>query len=296
MKTAALPVPEAASRAADFFALTKPRLNSLVVVSAGSGYYLGAGDAASAAAIAHTLVGSALVAGGAAAFNQAAERDIDAAMERTRGRPVAAGRVTPAEARLFALLLAVLGLLDLALATNVAAAGVALATLVGYAAVYTPLKRRTHWATLIGAVPGALPPVIGWTAARGAATVEAWVLFGIVFLWQLPHFHALSWLYRNDFGRAGLPLLAVLDATGRQPARQALLCAALLLPMSCAPALVGLGGPLYLAAAALLGTAFIAAAGRFALRRSTARARALFLGSLAYLPLLWGLLVVERAL
>ena len=296
MKTAAVSAPAAASRAADFLALTKPRLNSLVVVSAGLGYYLGASGAASPAALVHTLIGSALVAGAAAAFNQAAERDIDAAMERTRRRPVAAGRVTPAEARLFAMVLAALGLLELGLATNVAAAAVALATLVGYAAVYTPLKRRTPWATLVGAVPGALPPVIGWTAARGAATVEAWVLFGIVFLWQMPHFHALSWLYRDDFRRAGLPFLAVLDDSGRQASTQGLLCAAALLPMSLAAALVGLGGQLYVAAAALLGLAFTAAAGRFALRRSPARARALFLASLAYLPLLWGLLVVERAL
>ena len=295
MKTAAIAAPAAASRAADFFALTKPRLNSLVVVSAGVGYYLGGGSAASTAALVHTLVGSALVAGGAAAFNQAAERDIDAAMERTRRRPVAAGRVTPFEARLFALVLAVLGLLELALGTNLTAAAVALATLVGYAVVYTPLKRRTPWATLVGAVPGALPPVIGWTAARGTAGAEAWVLFGIVFLWQMPHFHALSWLYRDDFRRAGLPFLAVLDASGRQASAQGLLCAAALLPVSLAAGLVGLGGPLYLAAAALFGLAFIAAAARFALHRSAPRARALFLGSLAYLPLLWGLLVVERA-
>lgn len=295
MKTAAIAAPAAASRAADFLALTKPRLNSLVVVSAGVGYYLGGGSAASTAALVHTLAGSALVAGAAAAFNQAAERDIDAAMERTRRRPVAAGRVTPLEARLFAGVLAVLGLLELALGANLTAATVALATLVGYAVVYTPLKRRTPWATLVGAVPGALPPVIGWTAARGAATAEAWVLFGIVFLWQMPHFHALSWLYRDDFGRAGLPLLAVLDESGRHASAQGLLCAAALLPMSLAAGPVGLGGPLYLAAAALFGLAFTAAAARFRLHRSAARARAVFLGSLAYLPLLWGLLVVERA-
>jgi protoheme IX farnesyltransferase len=161
---------------------------------------------------------------------------------------------------------------------------------------YTPLKRRTPWATIVGAVPGALPPVIGWTAARGTATAEAWVLFGIVFLWQMPHFHALSWLYRQDFQRAGLPFLAVLDASGRRAAAQGLLCAAALLPMSLAAVPVGLAGPLYLAAAALLGLAFAAAAGCFAARRTPARARALFLASLAYLPLLWGLLVVERAL
>ena len=296
MKTAAIAAPAAASRAADFLALTKPRLNSLVVVSAGVGYYLGGSGAADPAALVHTLIGSALVAGAAAAFNQAAERDIDAAMERTRQRPVAAGRVTPLEARLFALALALLGLFELAWGTNPAAAAVALATLVGYAAVYTPLKRRTPWATLVGAVPGALPPVIGWTAARGAAGVEAWVLFGIVFLWQMPHFHALSWLYRDDFRRAGLPFLAVLDASGRQASAQGLACAAALLPMSLAAGLVGLGGPLYLASAALFGLAFTVAAARFRLRRSAPRARAVFLGSLAYLPLLWGLLVVERAL
>lgn len=296
MKTAAVAVPLATSRAADFLTLTKPRLNSLVVVSAGIGYYLGAGDAAAPAAVAHTLIGSGLVAGGAAAFNQAAEGAIDAAMERTRRRPVAAGRVTPAEARLFAAALALLGLLHLALTTNITAAVVALATLVGYAAVYTPLKRRTPWATLVGAVPGALPPVIGWTAARGAVTIEAWVLFGIVFLWQIPHFHALSWLYRDDFRRAGLPLLAVVDATGRQASTHGLLCAALLLPVSLAAALVGLGGPMYLAAATLLGGAFVAAAGRFALQRSAAHARTLFRASLAYLPLLWGLLIMERVL
>lgn len=294
--TTAAAVPASASRAADLLALTKPRLNSLVIASAGIGYYLGAGEAAAPAGALHALVGSGLVAGAAAAFNQASERDIDAAMERTRGRPVAAGRVTPAEARGFALALAAAGLLYLALAANASAALVALATLVGYAAVYTPLKRRTPWATVVGAVPGALPPVIGWAAARGGVTLEAWLLFGIVFLWQLPHFHALSWLYRGDFERAGLPLLAVLDATGRQAARQGLACAALLLPVSLAPVLTGLGGPLYAAAAALLGVAFLGAAGRFARQRSSARARLLFRASLAYLPLLWAVLAVERAL
>ena len=296
MKTVAVAAPAAPSRAADLLALTKPRLNSLVVVSAGIGYYLGAGETASPAALGHALVGSGLVAGAAAAFNQASERDIDVAMERTRQRPVAAGRVTPTEARWFAAALAAAGLLDLALATNLTAAAVALATLVSYVAVYTPLKRHTPWSTIVGAVPGALPPVIGWTAARGAITMEAWILFAIVFLWQLPHFHALSWLYRDDFRRGGLPLLAVLDDSGRRPAAHALLGAAALLPIGFAPILAGMGGGLYGVAAALLGAGFVAAAGRFALQRSAARARTLFRASLVYLPLLWAALVAERIL
>ena len=213
MKSEAATMPAASNRVADFLALTKPRLNSLVVVTAGVGYYLGAVTPDLAVAL-HVLVGSALVAGGAAAFNQVAERDIDEVMLRTRLRPVAAGRLTPTEGRLFAAALSVAGLIELALRVNTVAALVALATLISYAGIYTPLKRRTAWATLVGAVPGALPPVIGWTAARGALTVEAWILFGIVFLWQLPHFHALSWLYREDFGRAGLPLVATQGPRG----------------------------------------------------------------------------------
>ena len=295
MKTEAAAFPASAFRAADFLALTKPRLNSLVVVTAGIGYYLGAAGETALAALAHTVVGAGLVAGAAAAFNQIAERDLDASMERTRDRPLPAGRVSPAEAAVFAAALTAAGLLQLAYAASRVAAAAALATLVVYVAIYTPLKRRTPWAAVVGAVPGALPPVIGWAAARGAVTAEAWTLFGVVFLWQLPHFHALSWLYKDDFARAGLPLLAVLDADGRRTAAHVLTCALLLLPMSLAPAAAGLGGPAYVAGAAVLGAAFAAFAVRFALRRSSGRARALFLASLVYLPLLWGLLVAERA-
>ena len=169
----------------------------------------------------------------------------------------------------------------------------ALVTLVSYIAIYTPLKRRTSWSTLIGAVPGALPPVIGWAAARGALGVEAWVLFGIVFLWQLPHFHALSWIYREDFRKANLPLMAVVDQEGRRTARQALLFTVALLPVSLAPSLVDLTGRVYAGAAFGLGSAFLILAWRFAEHPSTLRARSLFIGSLVYLPLLWGLLVID---
>ena len=236
------------------------------------------------------------MAGGAAALNQIAERDIDEVMERTRRRPMPMGRVTPSEGRLFATVIATLGLLELALGANVVAAAVAAATLISYVAIYTPLKRRTSWATIVGAVPGALPPVIGWTAARGALTVEAWVLFGIVFLWQLPHFHALSWLYRDDFRKAGLPLVAVQDPDGRRTARHAVFFGAALVPVSLSPTFVGLAGTAHLVVGGVLGIGYVALALRFAVARTDARARALFLGSLIYLPALWGSLIAARLL
>ena len=260
MKTAAVIMPVTHSRIADFVTLTKPRLNSLVVVTAGLGYYLGAGGQIEASMLFHTVVGAALVAGGAAAFNQVAERDLDELMVRTRQRPLPVGRLLPTEARLFAFVLSAIGIFQLAYVTSWIAAFVAFITLVSYVAIYTPLKRRTPWATLVGAVPGALPPVIGWAAATGSVTIEAWVLFGIVFLWQLPHFHALAWLYRDDFRGAGLPLLAVLDLSGRRTSTHALIYTIALLPMSLVAALVGLGGTMYVAGASVLGISFIAVA------------------------------------
>ena len=281
-------------RALHFLALTKPRLNTLVVASAGVGYWLGAAGPVDLMVTLHLLMGTALVAGSAAALNQVAERDIDRRMARTRMRPLPANRVTPFEARLFGALLGVAGLLELAVWVHTLAATVALATLLSYVWVYTPLKRRTGWATVIGAVPGALPPVIGWTAARGALGVEALVLFGIVFFWQMPHFHALSWLHRDDYVRSGLPLLAAGDPDGRRMARHALGYAAALVPVSLAPAVVGLAGMAYLALATLLGSLFVLLAILFLQQRSEWRARALFVGSLVYLPVLWSALLIGR--
>ena len=295
MKSVAASIAAAPHRAGDFVALTKPRLNSLVVVSAGVGYVLGAGAAPDLGVALHALIGCGLVAGSAAAFNQVAERDVDKAMRRTERRPLAAGRVTPTEGTVFAGLVGAIGLTELAIGANVLAALVALVTLVCYAGIYTPLKRRTEWATLVGAVPGALPPVIGWAAARGALTVEAAVLFGIVFLWQLPHFHALAWLHRDDYARAGLPLVATGDPDGRRTAAHAAAYAAALVPMSLAPALVGLVGPGHLAVAGPLGALLLIPALRFRRQRDDRRARALFVASLAYLPLLWISLVLGNA-
>lgn len=296
MKAAAVAIPTSPSRIVDFISLTKPRLNSLVVVTTGLGYYLGASAEPWLWGLLHTVVGSGLVAGAAAAFNQIAERDLDQSMARTRLRPLPSGRISPAEARRFAVVLATLGIAQLGVMTNWTAAGVALVTLLSYVAVYTPLKRRTHWATLIGAVPGALPPVIGWAAAHGSLSVEGWTLFGIVFFWQLPHFHALSWLYRPDFERAGLPVLAVLDPSGSRASRHALLYALVLFPVSLAPAAVGLGESTYAIGALALNTVFVLITVRFAIRATPESARTVFRASLLYLPLLWGLLVAEHVL
>lgn len=292
MKTETLALPTVRARASDFVALTKPRLNFLVVATAATGYYLGANGAGDPVTFLNAIVGTALVAGGASAFNQIAERDVDGLMRRTRLRPMPDGRLQLPEAGLFASALSVVGLLQLALGAGLLAAIVALATLVSYTTVYTPLKRRTSLATIIGAIPGALPPVIGWTAARSALDLEAWVLFAIVFLWQMPHFLAIGWLYRDDYERAGFPLLPVVDPDGRSTARQALLYTSALVPVSLAPVLVGLTAPVYAIGAAALGLAFVALAFCFVVDRTAARARRLFVGSIAYLPLLWALMII----
>ena len=277
-------------RSADFVALTKPRLNFLVVASTLAGYYLGA-DGFRPALLFHTVVGTALVAGGAAAFNQVFERDTDALMRRTRMRPLPNGRMRPATATWFATALSLTGLVQLAWGANVLASAIALATLASYALIYTPLKSRTAFATLVGGVPGALPPMIGWAAASGTLTIEAWILFAIVFLWQMPHFLAIAWLFQEDYARAGLPMLPVVEPDGRSTAQQVVLYAAVLVPVSLLPTIVGLSGRVYLAGAAVLGVGFLALGIRFALKRNRVNAKRLFLGSITYLPLLWGLML-----
>ena len=282
------------SHASLWLALAKPRLNALAVATVGIGYYLGAGTL-DLGVLLSVLAGSGLVAAGGAAFNQVAERDLDAMMTRTRSRPLPLGSISPAAGQLFATVLSIVGLIVLALGANLLAAVVALATLVSYAWIYTPLKRRTPWAVLVGAVPGALPPVIGWTAAAGALTVEAWLLFGIVFAWQLPHFHSLAWLHRDDYARAGFKVLAVVDPDGRRTALESLFWAAALAGLSLLAAPVGLTSWVFAVAAAAFGAVFALLASRFALDRNPARARSLFLGSLVVLPLIWIALVAGHA-
>ena len=284
----------AVHRLTDFVALTKPRLNLLVLVTTLAGLYLASPAGVEPALLVNTLVGTALVAGGAAALNQVWERRTDALMRRTSMRPLPGGRLGAGEGAWFGALLSVIGLAQLAVAVNATAAGVAASTLVSYVLVYTPLKLRTPMATLVGAIPGALPPVIGWSAATGRISLEALVLFGIVFFWQMPHFLAIAWLYRDDYANAGIPLLPVLEPDGRRTGQQALVYSAALWPVSLLPAAVGLAGVPYMMVATALGLLFVWLALRFARERSMATARTLFLFSITYLPLLLGALVADR--
>lgn len=283
-----------ARTAQDYVALAKPRLNILVVASALAGYAMAGGDAASVGVVLATVIGTGLVAGGASAVNQIIERETDGLMKRTRLRPLPDGRLHPPEAIVFAAALSLAGLAILAFGANLLSAGVALATLLSYTAVYTPLKLRSSFATVIGAIPGALPPVIGWAAARGDLSRGAWVLFGIVFLWQLPHFLAIAWIYREDYARAGFPMLPVLEPDGRSTGRQSLAYAAALLPLSLAPTLTGMAGSVYFAGALVLSLLFFGLSLRFARTRSIPDARKLFFGSIIYLPLLWTLMISDR--
>lgn len=280
---------------ADLLVLMKVRLNALVVFTSAAGYYLAARGPVHLVDGILACLGTALVASGAAALNQVAERDIDRLMVRTKDRPVATGRLSPGAGRAIALALAATGLLALWYSANLTAVAIALATFLIYIAIYTPMKRRSSLATVVGAVPGALPPLIGWTAAGGPLFARTpWALFAIMFLWQLPHFLAIAWLYREDYGRAGLPMLSVIDPDGRITGRQALVWAAALVPVSLLPALLGTTAPAYAMGALVLGFAFAALAGYFALARSIESARVLFLGSITYLPLLWVLMAATK--
>jgi protoheme IX farnesyltransferase len=278
----------------DYLSLTKPRLNLLVVATSAAGYYLGARGTPAAVPMLLAVGATALVAAGAAALNQVAERDTDALMRRTRVRPIPDGRLAAADARLFGLVVSAAGIALLAADARFAAALIALATLVLYVAVYTPLKRRTPLATLVGAVPGALPPLIGWSAASGGVTAGGLALFAIVFLWQIPHFMAIAWMYRDDFEKAGFPLLSVTDPTGRRAGRDAVVYAAALLPVSLTPALAGVCGGVYVPVALAAGLALLWLAVAFAARPGDAAARRLFLGSIAYLPVIWAVMIATR--
>lgn len=295
MKDAAVSASSADSlrMVADYIALTKPRLNVLVVATSAAGFYLGAGATINPLTLVATVAGTTLVAGGAAALNQLYERDTDALMRRTRMRPLPDGRISPSEARVFGLLLSAAGLVLLAVYSTWLASLLALATLVIYLAIYTPLKRRSPIATLVGAIPGALPPLIGWTASHGLA-IGGISLFLIVLLWQLPHFMAISWMYRDDYGAAGFPMLSVIDPTGKRAGYQAVGYAAALLPISLIPALVGLSGVVYAGVAAVLGVGLLVLAVRFAGTRTDAAARGLFFGSLIYLPLVWIVMIADK--
>jgi protoheme IX farnesyltransferase len=281
-------------RTGDYVTLAKPRLNMLVVATTLAGYYMAVPAGRGWLLLVHTLVGTALVASGASAFNQLLEIEQDGKMRRTRARPLPSGRLLPVHARSFGIVLSLAGLVQLAWGVNLLAAAVAGVTLLTYTVFYTPLKRRTSLATVVGGIPGALPPMIGWAAVRNNLSIEAWILFGIVFLWQMPHFLAIAWMYREDYSRAGFPLLPVVEPDGASTGRQAVIYAAALLPLSLAPTATGMAGVVYLAGAAVLGVLFLGLAVRFASLRTTPAARRLFFGSIIYLPLLWILMVLNR--
>jgi protoheme IX farnesyltransferase len=278
----------------DYIALTKPRLNSLVLMTTGVAYYLGSRGTFELIAFVNTLLGTALVAGGAAALNQVAECEPDGLMERTRLRPIPDRRLESREGRLLGVGLAGAGLLILLFGTPLVATVLALATLVIYVAIYTPLKKRTSWAIAIGAIPGALPAALGWAAARGTVNIEGWILFGIVFLWQIPHFLSIAWMYREDFKRAEFLFLPVLDPSGDRTTRHMIAFIALLIPVSVTPTWIGLAEFSYVTGAVLLGIGFLMLAIRFAIARTVTSARWLFIGSIIYLPLLFGLLMLTQ--
>lgn len=295
MKAVAHNRPRAASAVADFAELVKARLSLLTVATVMAGFALGVDGAWNFLLLAATLAGTALSAAGAAALNQWLERDHDERMKRTRNRPLPAGRMSPSDALLAGVVLSLSGVLCLALFTNPLAAGLAAATILFYILIYTPLKRVTSLNTIIGAVPGALPPLIGWTAARGSVNAEGLTLFAILFLWQMPHFLAIAWLYRDDYAQAGFKMLSEGDETGVVTGRQAVVYALALLAVSLLPSVFFGYGEVYFFGALTLGTGFAALAANFAVSGgSVAAARWLFLGSIAYLPLLLGLMVLAR--
>jgi protoheme IX farnesyltransferase len=287
----------ARGRSADYHALTKPRVAVLVLFTVAAGVLLAAGRDVQLGVLLHTVFGTALVAAGASALNQWLERHSDANMRRTESRPLPAGRLTPAEVLVFGSLLGVAGVAYLALTLNQpCAAFVAALTFVCYVCVYTPLKARTPLNTLVGAVPGALPPVIGWCAVRGAVTIEAAALFVILFLWQVPHFLAIAWIYRDEYARAGLRMLPTVDPEGELTARHMVTYCLALIPASLGPVVLGEAGLIYLTGAVVLGLVFLASALGFRRLPSSRQAKLVLRASLAYLPGLFALMLADRVL
>ena len=287
----------------DYLELTKPRITWLILMSTAVGYFYGLGGASAGwsflsrlnwLALLHTMVGTALIASGTAALNQWFEREADGKMRRTAQRPLPTGRLASGPALLFGIGLSVGGFLELWLGVNLLSGSIGAFTLASYLFLYTPLKRRTWWSTAVGAVPGAMPPVIGYVAAGGALTRESWVLFAILFLWQFPHFYAIAWMYRDDYARAGIRMLPVVEPDGRSTARQMVLFGAALIPASLLPGLMGMSGRVYLAGASILGLWFLYSGVRVALERSLANARRVLMASVVYLPLLYGLMLLDR--
>ncbi|MDX1643235.1 MAG: heme o synthase [Thermoanaerobaculia bacterium] len=284
------------SPGADLVELTKPRITVMVMVTVGIGALLASEGGPPVALLVHVVLGTAMVSGGASALNQILEREVDRRMRRTADRPLPAGRMRSEVAWGFSGALVAVGLLYLELAVNGLTALLGLAALVSYVAIYTPLKRASSLATLVGAVPGAIPPMMGWAALTGGLEAGAWALFGILFLWQLPHFLAIAWLCREDYGVAGFPMLPVTDHDGRRTGRQMVLYSLALMPVSLVPTLLGLTGRAYLVGAAILGALLVVFALNFLVSPSRAAARRVMLYSVVYLPAVLAVMVLDRVL
>ncbi len=279
---------------ADFLALTRPRVVVMVLVTTLVGFYLASVGAPNYVRLVHTLIGIALAAGGTLALNQYLERDVDARMKRTRLRPLPDGRLQPIEALGFGVAITGVGLLYLAFSVNVLSAFVTAFSVGSYLFLYTPLKRKTSLCSMVGAVPGALPPVIGWGAARGELGLEAWVLFGILFLWQIPHSLAIARLYRDDYARAGIRVLPVVEPDGGSTGRQIVSNCLALLAVGLLPTLIGLAGSVYFVGAIVLGLMFLGCGILLAISPSEASARLLLFASLVYLPAQLGLMALDK--
>jgi protoheme IX farnesyltransferase len=274
--------------------LTKPRITSLIMLTAAAGFCLGAQGGVNYLLLTHAMIGIGLLASGLGTLNQFMERDLDVLMRRTADRPLPTHRLQPIEALLFGITLVIAAELYLALFTNALTTVLGFAVVAGYLFAYTPLKTRTSFSTFVGAFPGAMPPVLGWTAARGKLDVTALVLFAILFLWQFPHFLAIAWMYREDYGRAGICMLPVVEPDGRVTGQQIIAYTVMLVPVSLLPTVLGVSGKIYFVAALVLGLLFLASGVRAALSKSNQHARQLLMASVFYLPLLFGVMVLNR--
>ena len=284
----------ARERFAAYLELTKPRITFLLVLTAAAGFALASGASIDYSGLLRAMLGIALLSSGIATINQYMERDLDALMRRTANRPLPSGKLLPWEALAFGVGLTVLAEVYLALLVNPLTALLGLTVIAGYLFGYTPLKTRTSLSTMVGAFPGAVPPLIGWAAARGSVGIEAWVLFAILFLWQFPHFLAIAWMYREDYSRAGILMLPVVEPDGRVTAQQIVVYTVLLLPVSLLPTALGISGKVYLGGAIVLGLLFLYSSVRAAFSKSRQEARRLLLASVIYLPLLFILMVLDR--
>jgi protoheme IX farnesyltransferase len=282
------------SRAGAYVALTKPDVSFLVLMTTAAGYYMGVRGPVNWLHMLHTVFGTMLIAAGTAALNHYIERDSDRYMRRTASRPLPSGIMQPREALLFGLALSLAGAVDLYFSAGLLASGLGVATSLSYLLAYTPLKRKTVWATFVGAFPGAIPPMIGWVAATGSLDRGAWLLFAILFLWQFPHFHAIAWMYREDYARAGILMLPVVDPQGTRTFRQIILYAVALVGVSLLPAMMGLAGILYFFGALVTSTALVQVCLWAASNRTNARAKWLMHATVLHIPVLLGLMVVDK--